>query len=261
MATKPLPKYNNPPLDEVVLGATFEPLHRLKVPYIGLFWDRTRVYFPRCEQAPIIGNIDEIIDPQIGLPVPRVWLINSTDDQLMQIQKNKFFFNWRKRQGSYPHFDSLYSGFLENFTQWKGFIAEYDLGEISIRNYELTYFNSILQGEGWDNLDTIQSLFPDICWRDKADRFLHSANNLIWQMVFDFPDNYGNLVIKVHKAFRTLDKHPLLRLELTARGFNEDELQNGMKKWFDTAHEWIVRSFEDIADERVQREEWRKICQ
>jgi hypothetical protein len=29
---KPLPKYDNPPVEEVVFGVTFEPLHQFKTP-------------------------------------------------------------------------------------------------------------------------------------------------------------------------------------------------------------------------------------
>jgi uncharacterized protein (TIGR04255 family) len=258
MMTTSLPKYDNPPLEEVAFGVSFDPLHRFKTPYIGLFWDRIRKDFPNCEQAPVIGNIEDIIEPQVGLPTPRVWLINSADDHLVQIQKNKFLFNWRKRKDFYPSFELVRTGFFENFNNFLDFVLEHDLGDLNVRGYELTYINIILPGKAWGSLNNIYSLFPDLSWRSSVNRFLKDVDNLLWQTGFVLPDDYGNLVIQLQKGIRKTDNSPLLRLELTVRGFNEDTSPEGVKKWFGKAHEWIVLSFEDITDEHVQKEVWKK---
>ncbi len=48
----------------------------MKVAHIGLFWNIVKKEFPKCEQAPVIGTIDDVIEPETGLPLPRTWLIN-----------------------------------------------------------------------------------------------------------------------------------------------------------------------------------------
>ena len=257
MAPIALPKYDNPPVDEVVFGVTFEPLHQFKTPYIGLFWEKIRKEFPQCEQAPVLGNFDEVIDPDIGLPTPRIWLINRGGDHLVQIQKNKLLFNWRRRNEQYPSFTPVHEGFIAKFDSFKEFISDHGLGDVKIKGYDLTYINIILQGEAWESLDSIGQLFPDLSWRHKS-RFLSGMDDIVWRLVFPLPEDKGNILLLLQKGYRKSDNLPLLRFEITTNGFNNDPSPQGMNEWFQLAHEWIVRSFEDVTDDGVQREVWKK---
>jgi hypothetical protein len=40
-------------------------------------------------------------------PMPRFWLEAEDGTILMQIQKNAFLFNWRKREAQYPHYENV----------------------------------------------------------------------------------------------------------------------------------------------------------
>ena len=255
---KLLPKYKNPPVNEVILGITFNPIIKMKAAHIGLFWNKIRKNFPKCEQAPVIGDINEIIEPETGLPVPRTWLINREDDHLIQLQKNKFLLNWRKREKNYPHYNDISELFFEQLNNFYSFISENDLGSIDIRNYELTYINNILKGEGWDEIKQLGKLLPDIVWREDSNRFLNNPEALIWQSVFTFPDNKGKLVAKIQQGIRNIDSHPLIIFELSAHSINSDKTENEMLEWFNMAHEWIVKGFEDLTSDEIQKTVWEK---
>ena len=244
-----LPEYENPPINEVVLGVSFAPLHKMKVPHIGLFWDIVKKEFPRCEHAPIIGNIKDIVEPEAGVPIPRVWLINKEDDRLIQIQKNKFLLNWRKKEKHYPHFDDISKMFFEKLEIFWNFIKENDLDSMAVNEYELSYINHIPKGESWKDIASIGGLIPDITWHHTENRFLPDPAVINWQIIFSLPSGNGNLVVHLKTGFRKSDQHPLFILEMTARGLGE----KGMFEWFRMAHEQIVLAFEDLTALEVQK--------
>jgi len=259
MANRTLPKYKNPPVNEVFLGISFTPLQKMKAAHTGLFWNIVKKEFPKCEHAPVLGNIDEVIEPEIGLLVPRIWLINKEDDNLIQIQKNKFFFNWRKREKNYPHFDDISIMFFENLKKFSDFLSTNDLGSIEPNNFELTYINNIPKGEGWDDIKLIGKLIPDITWNTNEERFLHDPEAITWQAVFNLPDKMGKLIAKLQTAVRRIDNHPLIIFEIAVRGIGSNKTEKGMRDWFSMAHEWIVLSFEDLTANTIQNDVWRKV--
>ena len=114
--TVSLPSYRRPPVIEVVCGLRFAPLKKLKIPHIGQFWERVRTKFPNCEHAiPLDVGLGSL-DPATGLPVPRVWLINKSDDRLIQLQRDAFLYNWRKsrRTKKYPRYRNIIKEFKKS---------------------------------------------------------------------------------------------------------------------------------------------------
>ena len=188
--TTALPHYENPPLNELVLGVTFAPLPDFKAPHTGLFWSLIQDQFTRCEHVPIIGDLTAITEPLTGLPLPRLWFINQADDLLVQLQKNKFLFNWRKRNDMYPRYDKVSKHFFELLSTFRSFVCEYDLGIIKPCDFELSYINVIPQAEGWTLLENVPDLLPGL-YCVKKTRFLGPMNGIFQQTVFDMPDKFA----------------------------------------------------------------------
>jgi uncharacterized protein (TIGR04255 family) len=260
MTSDPSPQYTNPPINEVVCGAAFAPLERFKIPHLGLFWHLILEQFPRCEQVPPLGNFEEVFEQKLGILPPRVWFINQNDDRLIQLQKNRFLFNWRKRTDSYPHFPHIYESFSNNFDRFQRFIAKHNIGEIKVGSYELTYINLLLKGEGWEDLDHIHMVFPNMTWRRGAEDVLPPTRNFVWQRALSLPDHPGTLTLKLQNGVRKTDQHPLLRMEFSIRGPTDVQPSEGMSQWFDNAHKWIIRAFEETTAPDVQKNVWGKIC-
>jgi uncharacterized protein (TIGR04255 family) len=259
MSVNTLPSYKKPPVIEVVLGITFETLSSVKLPHIGIFWDTIRSEFPKCQQAPPLGNIDAVIERESGVPLPRVWLINRNDDNLIQLQKNKFLFNWRKRQGDYPRFGAVSSRFFMYLDRFKTFLSENELGSIAPTECELTYINHIIKGTRWEQPEDAGSILPDVQWRQNKNRFLSNPIGINWSAVFMMPEDAGSLFVKLNYGTRMPDNMPLFILELTVKGFPKNADKVNIKEWYGTAREWIVRGFEDLTSDKVQRENWEKV--
>ncbi|MDL1974813.1 MAG: TIGR04255 family protein [Deltaproteobacteria bacterium] len=93
-STGTLPSYKNPPVNEVVCGLRFDTPDKLRIPHIGFLWDKFRADYPIIQHAPPIASAkgEILVDQATGMPLPRVWFINRSDDQLIQFQCDRFYF-------------------------------------------------------------------------------------------------------------------------------------------------------------------------
>lgn len=73
-STGALPSYRKPPVNEVVCGMRFHISDKLRIPHIGLLWDKFRVDYPIIQHAPPIVSAkgEVLVDDSTGLPLPRV---------------------------------------------------------------------------------------------------------------------------------------------------------------------------------------------
>ncbi|MCH7476836.1 MAG: TIGR04255 family protein [SAR324 cluster bacterium] len=237
----------------------FSKLEKLTVPYIGLLWEEYRKEYPESQE------VSRLIDPpqgQIEHPeeffIPRVWFVNTDETRVIQIQNDRFFYNWRKRKQAYPNFDRVFPEFDDHFKKFRSFIQDHNLGNLELKNFELTYINYIPVGSGWTTLAEISHLFPDIAWKNKSGRFLPEPENLNAHLSFLLPEGNGSLVATIQKGRRLPDNVEILILQLRAKGFPVHDESQDFQKWFDLAHEWIVLGFEDLTSKEVQKEFWGK---
>ena len=138
-------KFKTPPINELIISTFFNPpLANLRSEHIGLFWATIKKDFPIVSQQPPIAGGADIIGPEV-FPIPRYWFISEDQINLIQVQKNAFIFNWRRRNGDYPHFfENLKPAFDKNFSVFEEFArAETETTNLPIDLCELTYVNAI----------------------------------------------------------------------------------------------------------------------
>jgi uncharacterized protein (TIGR04255 family) len=269
-----LPDFKTPPVIEVVCGIIFKPISAITGPHLGLLWSKFRSAYPGCREALPLPQVIEGFDEKPASPqppvvfeeissvlLPRIWFESADGRGLIQIQKDRFHHNWKKKEQTdeYPHYVSVIAGFKQYLECFESFLADNQLGAIEPLQYEMTYVNHIPEGEGWESLGDIRSLFPDLAWRTDRDRFLPCFEQLNVRWSFLLPDRSGRLHMAVNKGIRVKDKHPLLVFNITARGIGENRSRQAMWQWFDIAHEWIVRGFADVTDREVQETVWKRI--
>ncbi len=250
-----LPSYKRPPVNEVVCGMRFHTPEKLRIPHIGLLWDKFRQEYPIIQHAPPIASVKgEIpVDNATGLPLQRVWFINDSDNQLIQFQFDRFYFNWRRRKDVYPRYPHVIKNFESVLITIVNFFNEFNLDELKPIEYELSYINHIQKDQEWNTIDDLQRIFSDLVWSQTAERFLPNPENIAWQINFPLPSKKGLLIVNLKQAIRTEDKVPLFVFELTARGLDESANKTTFREWFDIAHEWIVRGFTDLTTPEVHR--------
>lgn len=265
-AIRPLPDYDNPPVIEVVYGVQFEPLG-LQCPTIGLFWQAVRQEYPSFAENPPLAPVIERFDPdrrtetQIELmarpPLPRLWFIDRTENWLIQVQDDRFLYNWKrvKDQDAYPRFEVVSTKFFEAWERFQGFCQSEGLPLPSVNQLEMTYINHIRVTDVEAYVRDASNIFPDMRWRETHE-FLPSPEILAWKTSFLFPDRQGRLHVSMRHAIRRKDQQRVLLLELTARGAAASKERESIRAWFAMAREWIVRGFADLTDEQAQKERW-----
>jgi uncharacterized protein (TIGR04255 family) len=259
ISANPLPSYKNPPVDEVFCGFRFDRLRELKVAHIGLLWEKFRNDYPTVQHAvPIATGNSLPLDDATGIPLPRVWFISKSDNELIQFQADRFYYNWRHRGDDYPRYPSIFKKFETAKTCLEIFAKEFGLGMIKPVECELTYINLIPAGQGWDKIEDLPSVIRDFTWQKEENRFLPNPTNIAWQVRFELPENKGSLSVRLNQRARKVDGVPSLILELTARGSGEEKTDKGIQDWFDLAHEWIVRGFTDLTAKAIQVTIWKR---
>jgi len=258
-----LPYYENPPIVEVACSTMFSP-KALLTAHLGLLWQRFQPDYPFCDDvaplAPVFEYFEgqQTLQAQINLsnvpPLPRVWFINKDQNGLIQVQQDRFIYNWRliRPEDDYPRYGNIINSFQTYFEQFNSFLQEVQLEAIVSNQYELTYVNYIPEGDEWQTLEDIGNIFPDFAFRSNTERFIAKRSEINWKTVFDIPELLGRLHVSIRNGIRD-DKKKVIILELTVRG----GLGVTQLEWFNMAHDWIVRAFSELTDNKVQEKIWK----
>jgi uncharacterized protein (TIGR04255 family) len=189
-----------------------------------------------------------------------MWFVNEERNMLIQLQDDKFYFNWRRMQQeeTYPRYNTIIEAFKTNLGIFQNFLDEEKLGSVNPQKCELTYINHIPVKEGWESLGKISEIFRDVAW-SLNERFLPPPTGLGGNVVFPLPNGYGRLNVTLQNASRKIDKLPIFIFQLTATGLGADKSMDAVWEWFGVAHEWIVRGFTDLTEGSIQKDIWQRI--
>ena len=267
MSERVLPEYERPPVNEVVCGVLFRPIEQLLAPYLGLLWERFQPDFTKCQEvAPLTPVIEPLEgEPQAELqlsevpPLPRTWFLSQDEHNIIQVQRDRFLFNWRQLGDvdPYPRYGTVFPDFQAKLGVFREFLGGLDCGDVLPLQFELTYVNHIYMGDGFENLGEFGNVFPDFTWRE-TERISAQPERVNYRIAYTLPESSGRLHVTIQNVRRTDDNRPLIRLNLTARGISGEKTWEALPGWFNMAHDWIVYTFEDLTSEAFQRDVWRK---
>jgi uncharacterized protein (TIGR04255 family) len=151
-----LPDFARPPIDEVAIGVQFvAPIGGFVDAHVGIFWEQVKKLYSSAESHPRVESLIEPLGsswhqmPQaLSIPLQqaagaRTFLLDEEGEYLLQIQNNRFFRNWRKRDEEYPHFEDLATAFQRDYSLFQSFLQEEKLQVTPIALFETTYINWI----------------------------------------------------------------------------------------------------------------------
>jgi uncharacterized protein (TIGR04255 family) len=262
-------KFGKPPVVEVACGILFASQPAFHGAHIGLFWEGLRKQFPSIQEAPPLPPIVEIqgagiasFDLSYNLtplpPLRRTWLASEDGRSLIQIQQDRFIFNWKKsaQEDSYPSYEDVVGKFNTHLTSFLNFLTAEKIPFPKYRQFELTYFNHIPVGNSatFGNLSE-SNILVDHRRSAAPNRFLPEPEVVNWTTVFSFPDQTGRLYATAQSGTSPTGER-ILQLEMAARGSPLHPSEENRQAWFNLAHEWITRGFADLTDEKIQEEVW-----
>ena len=252
--------FKNPPINEVILSTYFNPpLTDFRNEHIGLFWAKIKEDFPTVKQqvpmgiAPDVGPV-----PEEFFPMPRYWFIAGDDVRLIQIQKNAFMFNWRRRDGNaYPRYHAdikpafdKYYGIFDEFIR-----TEVNVPNISIYACELTYVNTVGPCVYWKGPQDTPKIIPASSTLSSGVGGGESAG-FVSQYAFNMTPNL-QLVLGIRAG--TLEQQPethRLVFDIKASGKLGGVSKSRADEWFELAHDAILKCFEEMTSPDIRKEHW-----
>ncbi len=268
-----LPEFDRPPVVEVAVSIQFEtPV--LGLPQIMRWWILVRDAFPGFEQvAPIPPAAESFDNPKVpqplvqfqllnAPPVPRIFLKKAADTELIQIQQDRFGYNWRKlkSEDDYPRYTTIRSSFLQQLDAFERFLANDHLEAMNPVLCEVTYVNHILGSGVWHGHSELHKIIPSVKPR-LSEGVLPMPEDMQFaaRYIIDPAGGHplGRLYVNVEPRFLTADMTPIFLMRLTARGSPQGSGHKGILKMIDLGHEWIVRAFTALTSPRMHKA-WRR---
>ncbi len=270
-------KYPTPPVVEVVCGIQFNTLQKLLTPHLGSLWELyQKEGYTECEEHPPLPRRIEPLHraplPHITLnketapPFPRIWFLHETSDKIIQIQRDRFIFNWRafKPGSQYPGLDSIVNDFEKHFRCFEDFMMMQ--GErIKQIQYELSYLDHIPRGEEWENLGDLGLILNRLIAKGRKEHFLDRAESVNWRTSFQLSAD-ARLSVAIRNRILP-QKKEVLQIEWTARGplarpststKENSAMLPPSREWFKLAREHIRQKFMSLFNEDVQTKMWGK---
>jgi uncharacterized protein (TIGR04255 family) len=259
-----LPDYERPPVVESSVGIQFDGLTNYHSLDAGSFWQRIKDDFPTIEEMPPLEPAFETFGPSNGtfrqaqfqiLPAPiqpRFCFISKNGAELVQLQKDRLFFNWRKNENAdryprYPHVKDRLREQLGHLCAW----AEANrLGEIMPTQCEAVYVNRIPLQDAEGRQCGLSHFLPwleGLKGRTEDGTFLFrrrlhdESGTPVARLSFDL--RYGTDQVGEREA----------QLVLLVRGRPREPTMKASLELIDAEREVIVQTFTDITADSAHR--------
>lgn len=245
--------FDDPPIKEVVLGRTFLPREDFLIPYFGAFWAQVRDRFPKTEHAPpIVDPTDNMSEASF---LPRVWLISTDSTRLIQLQQNRFHYNWRQTndQNVYVRFPQIQKECLEIWHEFEAFVSTVTKQPLQPLKAELTYTNLIDIAGASTAIEIAEETLLDASWRSKK-RFLPPPRAFAHNYTFELPAGKGDLNVVATAVKRKDTGSQALKLELTVKGACQNDAS--FEEWSSSAHDFLVQAFRDLTKPSMHKK-WK----
>lgn len=263
---KHLPEFENPPLNEVVLGVQFNPPRGYQQIRAGEVWGLFREDYPVVQEQPALPPSFETFGLRSS-PAPlmlrsgaahdRFWFLTTRGDELIQFQQDRLLHNWRKvgdGTNEYPRFEGMVKRFEDELAELERYVHSLSPQALHITQCEITYINHIsaqseealLVGDWLRPLN----LQPPL----HADDFSLSLRQTI-QDADGRPQ--GRLVVEAMTAVKE-DGAALLVLNITVRGAPRDTTNKSALHFIAKGRDLIVTRFAQLTTD-VAHKRWGRI--
>jgi uncharacterized protein (TIGR04255 family) len=248
-----LPKFDNPPVIETVLGVDFEPLHSWQIPHFGLFWNGVRSNYQHCAvQPPLPEQIEKFGEERKSItvnlnphPNARCWFFDNNNNWLLQVQNNRFLSNWKQSKSEYPDFKGFYERFEREWSRFSEFLRAENIASPKLLQCEVSYINHIEIDIG-----ELGEIFP--VWAElKGEGFLPQPEAVAINSVYVIPENIGRLYIEMQPVVRHSDVKTILQLSVTAKV--KITSNEKLKEAIYIAHKWVVQGFTDFTSAKSHK--------
>ena len=261
-------EFERPPIVEIALSVHFEHLNGLLAPHFGDIWQEFKndQFGQIIERLPVPPTIEKFPSPQVGeaqvnvgnIPIlPRVWFIENNNNRILQVQRDRFTFNWRKIDGGqqYPGFISVFEDFEGFYNRFCQTITNLGVGSVKPLQYELTYIDQLIEGESWHTLNGLTDIYNIFLDSQESSSFWSGVESINLRTSFPIEDLQGRLHFGITHGVKRPEQKPMLQTDFMARGFPENA-EYPIEAWFKLAHDQILDKFFSVFTEDIQTRIW-----
>lgn len=260
--------FARPPVEEVVLSVLFNPLDRLLAPHLGEIWQEFKKdgFAHIVERPPVVPAVEMSVpvqDAQLRFSdapdLARIWFIHKTDTEIIQVQRDRFTFNWREAESDqdYPGFSAIYEKFEGFYTRFTQTVNNMQIGEVTPLQYELTYIDQLRHGDGWDTLDDIGKIYNLFIHSPQTKSFWSGMEAVNFHASFPVADLPGRLHLAMGNRIKLPEERHTLQTDFTVRGFPENA-EDTMITWFKSARDHIREKFASMFSDDIQTRIWER---
>lgn len=254
-----LPDFENPPINEVVMGVQFAPVQGYQQINAGEVWNLFKKDFPIVQEQPAIPPSFETFgftSPPIsfgfmsGANHDRFWFLKDDQRQIIQFQQDKFLHNWRKvgiDEEKYPRFENIISNFsAELKTLEVYFQKNFSTPSISVNQCEIAYINFIYKSDVGDI--PLNEIFAFLNFENEPNELSCSFSKHILNPK---GEPRGRVVCNIEQGVGP--KGPMHRLSITAKGAPNGNGISDALLFIQEGREKIVHLFKEITSPTVHK--------
>jgi len=260
-----LPDFDNPPVIETVLGVQFTPFPKFGIPHYGLYWEKIKKAYDRYEvHPPIVSAIEDrgpdgrVVINLTGGSNFRCWFIDESQNNLIQLQKDRFILNWRKVRGdeSYPHYENIRPKFEQEWIRFCETLEAEGIGTPEVNQCEVTYVNHIEFDSDLTSCNDLNRLVASWSGARSGD-FLPKVDKVRLNTTYVMREKKGRLRISMQPVIRGRDGMEILQLDVSATGRPASSKTPDILEWLDLGREWVVKGFADFTTPEMHVK-WRR---
>ncbi|VTU00669.1 Uncharacterized protein OS=Singulisphaera acidiphila (strain ATCC BAA-1392 / DSM 18658 / VKM B-2454 / MOB10) GN=Sinac_4195 PE=4 SV=1 [Gemmataceae bacterium] len=247
-------------------------LPRMASSHYGAFWQTClppAEWTEATDAPPLPEQFESFEDPPTWV-FPQVLLkfgpagpgraqIRSADgERIIQLQPNRFIYNWQRRSGEYPSYEGVYRGFETYFSQFEEFVRGRNLGSILPNQWEINYVNRIDPGPLWETPADWHKVIPGLL-SPPPSSLPFTSGGLSGEWHYDLPGKQGRVHIAIGQG--ATDAHGAkssLVLRTTVRG---PVGEAGIRDWqagFEIGHRAAGSAFTALTSSEAQHE-WERM--
>jgi uncharacterized protein (TIGR04255 family) len=248
-------EYKHAPVSEVILGITF----KQKVIDVEALLDLHQLFkedFSIIEFSNPLADVHlkgfkivNEIEPDNTGPF-RLRLRDSNSKWLLQIQLNKFYLNWIRKDtaevGNYPGYEKIKKKFKEHLFEY---LKRSDTPNREVDYYDLTYQDRLFWQDYIDSLGDINKI---INLKPPKLETGEGFNNVNSRYTYHVPALNGYGILKVDSN-TSVENKQVLKFEEILRG--EEHFDN-LGNWFNNAHQKQLTAFKNTFRKKIL-EKWR----
>ena len=162
---EPLEPLSAAPLVEVACGFLFEPVTAIDPVSVGAFWLGRQARFPERALRYALDDGGRQITIGNSPPPLRTWMVSANGETLLQVQRDRLFFNWRSVGPDYPRFSAsggVKDQAIEAFADLTGFLDSTFGERPSVHHVEVLKIDMLEQGIHWMDHPDLATAVPSL---------------------------------------------------------------------------------------------------